>query len=97
MTDCPYVDGLSDEVMAEVVVEAWLTVCVKAAGAELPMKFAFPAYTAEMVSVPAGVVFVVNAATPDELTLAVPSVVAPFLKVTVPTGTAAVADVTATE
>ena len=83
--------------MAEVVVETWLTVCVKAAGAELPRKFAFPAYVAVIVSVPAGVVFVVNAATPDELTLAVPSVAAPFLNVTVPTGTATVADVTVTE
>ena len=50
VTDCPKVEGLSDDPRA-VVVAAWLTVCVTA-GEVLPVKLAFPAYTAVMERAP---------------------------------------------
>lgn len=51
VTCWPTNEGLGDEVKV-VVVEAMLTVCVKADDA-LPAKFALPPYTAEMLCVPA--------------------------------------------
>ena len=41
MTGCPYVDGLSDEVIADVVVASLLTICDRI-GDVLPVKFVSP-------------------------------------------------------
>jgi hypothetical protein len=92
VTDCPYVDGFSDEIIAEVVVAALFTVCVRI-GDVLPVKFVSPAYTAVIECEPPAKVEVANVADPP-LRAFVPSDVVPFLNVTLPVGVPEVAGVT---
>ena len=81
VTDWPNVDGFSDEVRAVVAV-ALFTVC-DTVPEVLPVKLASPPYVAVTECVPGISVLTVNI---DwfELTVAVPSVFAPSLKVIVP-------------
>jgi len=83
VTAAPHSDGLADEA-TEVLLEAWFTNC--ASGAEvLLLKLVSPLYAAVMDCVPTASVEVVNLALPL-IIVAVPSVEAPFLNVTVPLG-----------
>lgn len=92
VTDCPYVDGFSDEVIAEVVVIALLTLCVNT-GDVLPVKFASPPYIAVIEWEPIAKVEVAKAANPPS-SMPVPSVLVPSLNVTVPVGVPEIAAIT---
>src|SRR5581483_11874078 len=83
VTAWPNADGLTEDVTV-VVVLAWLTVCVSVAEV-LVVKLVSPAYTAVMAWPATAKAAVVNVAEPPE-SVAVPSVVVPSRKVTVPLG-----------
>ena len=76
-------DGFAEETSVTDV-PALSTVCIRT-GDVLPLKSSLPPYTAVFECTPRARVEVVNAASPS-LTVAVPSVTEPFLKVTVPVG-----------
>jgi hypothetical protein len=83
VTGLPWVEGLSEEASV-VVVFALFTTWLNAADV-LPMRSALPPYTAVIDAVPTEIEEVANiAASVVALTAAVPSVVVPALKVTVP-------------
>jgi hypothetical protein len=92
VTPCPTFDGFGEETQVVVVVAlftTWLTACDL-----LPPKFESPPYTAVIALVATGSVEIVKVAEPP-LNVPVPSIVVPFLNVTVsPSGGTPMADVT---
>src|SRR5205823_5987523 len=83
VTDCPNTDGLAEELAAVVV--PYFTVCVSLEDV-LPLKLASPPYDALIEWEPTANVLVTNVAWDEPLSVPVPRVVAPSLKVTVPVG-----------
>jgi hypothetical protein len=83
VTVCPNTEGLADE-ETEVEVEAWLTTSDNAEEV-LPLKLVSAPYTAVILCVAADRDDVLKVAVP-ELSVPVPRVVAPSLKVIVPDG-----------
>ena len=84
VTDWPLIDGFCDEITV-VVVASLFTVWVKGE-AVLALKLESPLYAAVMEFAPTASVEVVKLAWPVPSRFEVPSVVAPFLNVTVPVG-----------
>jgi hypothetical protein len=84
VTDCPNVDGLTDE-MTAVTVAGKFTDCVTVFEV-LAAKFASPGYVAVIGWFPVARVLVMNVATPTPFSAPVPNVLAPSLNVTVPVG-----------
>jgi hypothetical protein len=82
--DCPAAEGFTDDVSVAVL-EARLTVCVRAADA-LPSQFAPPVYFALRLWRPTARLFTASAAVPELVELD-PNTTLPSRKVTVPTGT----------
>jgi hypothetical protein len=68
------------------VVVAWLFTVTETPPEVLERKFALPAYWAVKLKVPVASELVVSVATPEELRVAVPSSVEPFIKLTAPPG-----------
>ena len=82
--EVPKVDGLT-EVTTALVVLALFTVCVRIEEL-LPRKLLLPPYAAVIERLPPASNEVVNVATPFTSTVPVPSVAAPSINVTVPSG-----------
>jgi len=86
VSDWPKTDGFGPVVRATVVVVlAWFTTWVRVLEVLVP-KLASPPYTAVIECEATESAAVANVATPDPLSVPVPSVVAPSLNVTVPVG-----------
>ncbi len=83
VTDCPTVEGFSDEASATVV-GAWFTIWLSTEEV-LPEKLMFPLYTALMEAVLVIRLVLVRVATPFA-SVALPRDVLPFSNVTVPVG-----------
>lgn len=88
VTDCPKLDGFSEDATAVVVVAAFTTWLI--AGEVAALKFPVAAYTAVIASVPTGRIEVLNVAVllrpPPGIRLMLASAVAPFIKTTGPVG-----------
>ena len=84
VTACPKIAGFPDEVMA-VVVLAWAMVSVSGADVLAP-ELVSPPYWAVIACMPGVKVLVVNEPVPARSRTAVPSMVAPSKKVTMPLG-----------
>jgi hypothetical protein len=76
VTVCPTAAGFGDAVIVSVVTTGPLIVCVTAVDVDAA-NVAFPEYTAVMLCDPELSAAVVNVATPEALTVPVPSSVAP--------------------
>jgi hypothetical protein len=81
---CPTVTGFGDATRLVVVAAVEVVTVTELAADVLDPKLEFPTYRAVRLYVPAGRDAVDSDATPEELTLAVPRTVDPFMKLTVP-------------